>query len=94
MSQEHSPLRQRRMGVSLDLDGRDDDLHYWYALIDEKAGAEFIGVTDRTMQAFRQRGGGPRYVVISARCIRYRRIELREWAEARLRTSTADSGPE
>ena len=94
MSQEHSPLRQRRVGVSPDLDGRDDDLDYWYALIDEKAAAEFIGVTDRTMQAFRQRGGGPRYVVISARCIRYRRIELREWAEARLRTSTADSGPE
>ena len=62
-------------------------------LIDERAGGAFIGVTDRTMQAMRQRGDGPRYIVISARCIRYRWIDLKDWADSRLRISTADPGP-
>ena len=67
---------------------------YWHSLIDEKEAASFLKVTPRTMQAFRQRGGGARFVRLSARCIRYRRIDLKAWAEARMRSSTADPGPE
>ncbi len=65
---------------------------YWHALIDEKAAAEFLDLTDRTLQAYRHRGGGPRYIRLSSRCLRYRRVDLREWAEARMRTSTSDPG--
>ena len=65
---------------------------YWQALIDEKEAGRFLGLTDRTMQAYRQRGGGPRYIALSSRCLRYRRRDLREWAEARLRSSTSDAG--
>ncbi len=65
---------------------------FWNSLIDEKAAAAFLGLTDRTMQALRQRGGGPRYVHISSRCLRYRRADLRAWANARVRTSTSDPG--
>ena len=65
---------------------------FWAALITERDAANFLGLTDRTMQAWRRKGGGPRYVKISSRCIRYRRAELREWADARVRTSTADPG--
>ena len=68
------------------------DPGYWYELIDEKPAGGFLKVTDRTMQAMRQRGDGPRFVRISSRCIKYRRIDLREYSEARLRTSTADAG--
>jgi predicted DNA-binding transcriptional regulator AlpA len=68
------------------------DPDYWHTLIDEKAAAEFLGLTDRTMQALRQRGGGPQYIALSSRCLRYRRIDLRKWAEARVRTSTSDPG--
>ena len=67
---------------------------YWHSLIDEKAAGEFLGVTHRTMQKMRQRGGGPRYIVISTRCLRYTRILLRTWAEQRTRASTADHGSE
>ena len=35
-----------------------------------------------------------RYIAISSRCIRYRRIDLRAWSEARVRTSTSDPGQE
>lgn len=69
-----------------------DNPGYWHSLIDEKVAAEFCGLTDRTLQAYRQRGGGPKYVQVSVRCIRYRRINLREWAEARMRTGTSDPG--
>ncbi len=65
---------------------------FWNSLINEKVAAKYLGLTDRTMQALRQRGGGARYIVISSRCIRYRRVDLRTWAEARMRSSTSDPG--
>ncbi len=67
----------------------------WTAPIELKPGGGFYvvdGGIPATMQALRQRGGGPKFVRISCRCIRYRRADLREWAEARLRKSTADTG--
>ncbi len=71
-----------------------DDRNFWHGLIDEQAAAGFLGLTIRTLQGWRYRGGGPQYVRVSARCIRYRRADLREFSEARLRTSTSDPGPE
>ena len=70
------------------------DPGFWYQLIDERGAADFLDVTPRTMQAMRQRGGGPRFVRLSARAVRYRRVDLREHSEAKLRSSTADQGPE
>ena len=63
---------------------------YWNALEDEKVAAEFLRMTPRSMQAMRQRGGGPRFIRISVRCIRYRRIDLKTWADALMRSSTSD----
>ena len=63
---------------------------FWFQLIDETAAAEFLDLTPRTMQAQRQRGGGARFVKISARCVKYRRVDLKTWAETRLRSSTSD----
>ena len=70
------------------------DSAYWHELVDEKVAGDFLGITNRTMQTMRQRGGGPRYVSISTRCLRYRRIDLKAWADTRLRSSTSDPGPE
>jgi Helix-turn-helix domain len=61
-------------------------------LLSEAQSAEFLGVTPRALQAWRQRGGGPSFVRISSRCVRYRRRDLIAWAEARLRTSTSEDG--
>ena len=97
MSLEHDPARSDPAIVA-GLDGKPrgppDASDYWQGLIDEKAAAAFLGVTARHMQAMRQSGGGPQYVYLSSRCLRYRRLELRTWAEARLRTSTSDPGVE
>ncbi len=63
---------------------------YWNALVDEKAAAEFLGLTTRSMQAMRQRGDGPRFIRMSSRCIRYTRTRLKAYADARVRSSTSD----
>jgi predicted DNA-binding transcriptional regulator AlpA len=64
------------------------------ALLTEKQAAHFLGFSSRTLQSWRFRGGGPLYVSVSPRCVRYRREDLRQWIEERLRTSTSDPGTE
>jgi hypothetical protein len=59
------------------------------ALFMEEPAAAFPDVATRTLQSWRQRGGGPQFVKISSRAVRYRKRDLIAWAEARLRTSTA-----
>lgn len=68
------------------------DSDYWHGLIDEREAGAFLNLQPRTMQSFRYQGGGPKFIRVSSRCIRYRRADLREWSEARLCTSTADEG--
>ena len=58
-------------------------------LIPEQEAADFLGYTARALQNWRVRGGGPRYVKVSARSIRYRRRDLIAWAEGRLVASSA-----
>ena len=65
---------------------------YWHALINEREAGDFLGLSDRAMQKMRQTGGGAPYIRISSRCLRYRRVDLRTWADARLRKSTSDPG--
>ena len=91
MSPEHSPARSTDTAVQGGgpAEGEQD---YWHSLIDEREAADFLGLTHRFMQHRRQQGGGPRYIAISSRCIRYRRIDLRAWSETLLRASTSDPG--
>lgn len=60
-------------------------------LLDERAAAAALGMTPRAMQEWRRTGGGPQYVRISSRCIRYRPEDLAAWAAERLQSS--GSGP-
>ena len=60
-------------------------------LIDEKRAAEILGVKPRSLQAWRIRGGGPPYVKISAKCVRYRITDLEEWAAERVVSSTSEA---
>lgn len=68
------------------------DADYWNALVNEKTAADYLGMTTRWMQAKRQHGDGAIFVRISQRCIRYRRIDLKEYADRQLRLSTSDNG--
>ena len=59
-------------------------------LITEHEAAAFIGYTTRALQNWRVRGGGPRFVRISGRSVRYRHRDLISWVEQNLRSSTSD----
>lgn len=61
-------------------------------LVNEERAAKFLGVTKRALRNWRVRGGGPKYVRVSSRCIRYRRRDLLNWVEARVRENTSDMG--
>ena len=61
------------------------------ALIPEDQAAEFLGFTARALQNWRIRGGGPRFVRISSRAVRYRRRDLIEWTEQHLVSSTSEA---
>jgi len=71
--------------------GRDPD--HLDRLIREDEAASIVGYSIRTLQNWRLRGGGPKFVKASARSIRYRRRDLIEWAEARLCSHTSEPLP-
>lgn len=54
--------------------------------------ARLLGYSPRALEGWRLRGGGPCFVRISARSVRYRRSDLDAWIEERLRRSTSDPG--
>ncbi len=63
-------------------------------LLRQEEAAALLNVTPRCLENWRHRGEGPKFVRISARCIRYRKSDLTQFIEARLKTSTSDRGNE
>ena len=61
------------------------------ALLTTKEAAYFLGVTTRYLENRRCVGGGPQYVHISARMIRYRRADLDRWIQERIKSSTSEA---
>ncbi|MBX9669166.1 MAG: helix-turn-helix domain-containing protein [Candidatus Obscuribacterales bacterium] len=46
----------------------------------------------RFLENLRRTGGGPVFVKLSHRFVRYRRKDIDAWVESNLRTSTSDNG--
>ena len=59
------------------------------ALLKETEAARMLNLTTRALQAWRCRGGGPKFIRISRRCIRYRRADLLQWIDERECASTS-----
>lgn len=59
-------------------------------LVPEMEAANLLGLSIRTLQNWRVRGGGPRFVRISSRCIRYRITDIEEWIAARTCANTSE----
>lgn len=55
----------------------------------EKA-AEYLGLKNTTLEAWRCRGGGPLFVKMG-KAVRYRREDLDRFLNARVRTSTSEA---
>lgn len=66
----------------------DDD-----ALLFQSEAAYLLGNSERTLEAWRLHGGGPPFIALGRRTVRYRRGDLLAWIAARRRQSTSDPGP-
>jgi excisionase family DNA binding protein len=68
---------------------------YSNALLTEGQAAEHLGLSRKTLEGWRTRGGGPKFVRLGTRAVRYRPTDLDQFVEAGLRSSTATkpSGP-
>lgn len=61
--------------------------------VDERAAAARLGVSRRTLQQWRVKGGGPKYLKLG-RAVRYDLAELDRWERSRTKMHTADPGPD
>ena len=75
------PLGESFKGSFTELD---PDLH-----IDEKKAATYLGISPRTLQGYRVKGGGPEFIKISHKVVRYKIADLIKWAGSRKRKNTS-----
>lgn len=64
----------------------DPELH-----IDEKKAAEFIGISYRTLQGYRVKGGGPEYIKIGKKAVRYKIQDLINWVNSKKKQNTSQN---
>lgn len=62
------------------------------ALLEPAEAAAQLGLSVRRLERLRFEGGGPLYVKIGRRTVRYKRGALQAWIDERERRSTSDTG--
>ncbi|MBN8542845.1 MAG: helix-turn-helix domain-containing protein [Alphaproteobacteria bacterium] len=62
----------------------DSELH-----IDEKHASEYLGISYRTLQGYRTKGGGPKFVKIGKKTIRYKVSDLIAWSDDNKKMNTS-----
>lgn len=60
-------------------------------LMDERVLSDMLGVSVRTVQAWRVKGGGPTFIKINNRLVRYRQSEVEEWLTSLTAANTSVS---
>lgn len=66
------------------------DPDYLDRLIDEKEAADYLCYSVRALQNWRVRGGGPLFIKVSGRSVRYTRRDLQKWiTEKRVANTSA-----
>jgi predicted DNA-binding transcriptional regulator AlpA len=58
-------------------------------MLNQEQAAALLAVEPRTLEAWRLKGGGPQFVRLSRRCVRYRPADLEAWIAARVAASTS-----
>ena len=59
-------------------------------LLDTKAAAAVLSLSESTLEKMRVYGNGPKYLKLG-RAVRYRETDLQAWVAARSATSTSDA---
>lgn len=60
-------------------------------LLNQQQAARFLGLSPRTLEAWRLSGKPPRFLKLGA-AVRYRMEDLEKWLDERCRKSTSDDG--
>tara|TARA_E500000305_G_scaffold109307_1_gene113936 strand:+ start:2864 stop:3109 length:246 start_codon:yes stop_codon:yes gene_type:complete len=63
------------------------------SLLNERDAADLLGLSDRTLQKWRVCGGGPVFIKIGGKSVRYQRRDLIVWINARKQANTSDIAP-
>ncbi len=63
-------------------------------LLNTPGAARVLGMRPSALENWRCTGGGPPFVRIGSRAIRYRPEDLERFIQERLRRSTSDAGPD
>lgn len=58
--------------------------------VDTRAASKMTGVPVQTLETWRSRGGGPKFLKLGAKTVRYQRRELLDWMVRRQCSRTAD----
>ncbi len=61
--------------------------------VSTRAASRLTGVPVCTLETWRSRGGGPRFLKLGSKTVRYQRRELLDWMAGARRRNTADQGP-
>lgn len=64
---------------------------YLDQLLNENEAAKSLSYSVRALQNWRIRGGGPHYVKVSSRSVRYRRRDLIKWIDVRTRANSSQT---
>ena len=59
------------------------------ALLTTDQAAALLGISPRTLEGYRRKGGGPLFVALSRNAVRYRPTDLRAWLDSRTAPHTA-----
>ena len=54
-----------------------------------KQAAKYVGISEAALRLWRAESKGPRYFLAGEKLVRYRRVDLDAWIEARLSAPTA-----
>jgi predicted DNA-binding transcriptional regulator AlpA len=60
-------------------------------LVNERDAAEYLALSVKTMQGYRTRGGGPVYLKLGSRTVRYRKSDLDAWTSRFANTAEYDA---
>lgn len=60
-------------------------------LVDEREAASILCYSVRALQNWRHRGGGPDFIKVSSRSVRYRRTDLEKWITDRTVSNTSQT---
>lgn len=75
--------------MQIENDERPDESDQLDRLMNENQAADYLCYSIRALQNWRVRGGGPEFIKVSSRSIRYTRRDLQVWIDARKISNTS-----